>query len=176
MVSQSSRDFLDLFYPVHYKVGIGIEDALRGGRLTRHQVAILWLIKCEGVGGCRITRKEIELSITSWFELQNSAISKALRVMAKEPLELLEIREHPVSGRERLVCLTPKGLEELDRMIERGRQFMQSMVNLLSKDEAAQGVHFLSRVSDIIDQVDAAPVSPHKKRPRAALGVSKKQS
>jgi len=32
-----------------------------------------------------------------------------LRVMAREPLGLLEIREHPLSGREREVILTAKG-------------------------------------------------------------------
>src|SRR4051812_2596924 len=88
-VSEAAKEFLDLFYPVHYKIGIGIEDALRGGRLSRHQVAILWLIRSAGEGGRIIPRKEIERSITRWFELRNSAISKTLRVMAKEPLGLL---------------------------------------------------------------------------------------
>lgn len=153
-VSDSAKAFLDLFYPVHYKVGIGIEDALRGGRLTRHQVAILWLIRSEGEGGRSIARKQIERSITRWFELRNSAISKSLRVMAKPPLALLEIQEHPLSGREKQVVLTLKGARELDRMIEQGRRFIQSMVDHLNGVEAQQGVHFLSRVSSIIERVD----------------------
>lgn len=154
-VSESARSFLDLFYPVHYKIGIGIEDSLRGGKLTRHQVAILWLIHSEGEeGGRSISRKQIELSITRWFELQNSAISKALRAMAKEPMGLLEIREHPNSGRERQVWLTPKGEREIQRMIERGQRFIQTMVNHLSDEEAGHGVHFLGRVSEIIEVVD----------------------
>ena len=153
-ISDSAKEFLDLFYPVHYKIGIGIEDALRGGRLTRHQVAILWLIRSEGEGGRSITRKQIERSITRWFELRNSAISKSLRVMARAPLGLLEIQEHPLSGREKQVVLTAKGARELERMIEQGRRFIQSMVDHLSGIEAAQGVHFLSRVSGIIVLVD----------------------
>lgn len=152
-VSDAAKEFLDLFYPVHYKVGIGIEDALRGGKLTRHQVAILWLIRSEGEGGRSIPRKEIERLITRWFEIRNSAISKSLRVMARAPLGLLEIREHPLSGRERQVVLTAKGAREIERMIDEGRRFIQTMVDHLSATEAAQGVHFLTRVSAIIDVV-----------------------
>ena len=155
-ISDAAKDFLDLFYPVHYKIGIGIEDALRGGRLSRHQVAILWMIRSAGEGGRTLPRKEIERSITRWFELTNSAISKVLRGMAREPMSLLEIREHPMSGREREVVLTNKGAREIDRMVEDGRRFIQTMVDHLSGTEASQGVHFLTRVSDVIEIVQPA--------------------
>ena len=168
-VSDAAKDFLDLFYPVHYKIGIGIEDALRGGRLSRHQVAILWMIRSAGEGGRTLPRKEIERSITRWFELTNSAISKVLRGMAREPMSLLEIREHPLSGREREVVLTNKGAREIDRMVEDGRRFIQTMVDHLSGTEAAQGVHFLTRVSDVIEIVQPAikpnAASRARKRP-----------
>lgn len=168
-VSEPAKDFLELFYPVHYKIGIGIEDALRGGRLTRHQVAILWLIRSAGEGGRSITRKEIERSITRWFELRNSAISKALRAMAAAPLSLLEIREHPTSGRERQVVLTYKGIREIEHMVEDGRRFIQTMVDHLTAAEAAQGVHFLTRVSTIIDEVlPARRPAPVNSRRRTA--------
>ncbi len=166
-ISEAAKEFLDLFYPVHYKIGIGIEDALRGGRLSRHQVAILWLIRSAGEGGRTIPRKEIERSITRWFELRNSAISKTLRGMAREPLGLLEIREHPLSGREREVILTSKGAREIERMVDEGRRFIQTMVNHLSGTEAAQGVHFLTRVSSVIDVVQPATkvlAGPPKRR------------
>ncbi len=153
-VSGPAKAFLDLFYPVHYKIGIGIEDALRGGRLTRHQVAILWLIRSAGDGGRSIARKEIERSITRWFELRNSAISKALGAMSRPPLGLLDVRENPVSGRERRVVLTARGLREIERMIEDGRRFIQTMVDELTATEASQGVHFLTRVSEVIDMVE----------------------
>lgn len=159
-ISDVARDFLELFYPVHYKIGIGIEDALRGGRLTRHEVAVLWLIRSEGEGGRSIARKEIERSITRWFELRNSAISKTLRAMARPPMELLEIREHPLSGRERQVVLTLKGVREIERMVDEGRAFIQVMVNDLTASESAQGVHFLSRVSQIIDTVHTGRRAP----------------
>jgi DNA-binding MarR family transcriptional regulator len=152
-VSEYAKDFLDLFYPVHYKVGIGIEDALCGGRLTRHQAAILWLIRSAGEDGRSIPRKEIERSITRWFEVRSPAISKALGAMASEPLALVEIRLHPTSGRERQVILTAKGTREIERMIEEGRRFIQKMVNYLTVSESTQGVHFLTRVSAVIDRV-----------------------
>jgi len=168
-ISEAAKEFLDLFYPVHYKIGIGIEDALRGGRLSRHQVAILWLIRSAGEGGRTIPRKEIERSITRWFELRNSAISKTLRVMAREPLGLLEIREHPLSGREREVILTAKGAREIERMVDEGRRFIQTMVNHLSTAEATHGVHFLTRVSSVIDVVQpATKVSAGPPRRRVA--------
>jgi len=163
-VSDVARDFLELFYPVHYKIGIGIEDALRGGRLTRHEVAVLWLIRSEGEGGRSIARKEIERSITRWFELRNSAISKTLRAMARPPMELLEIREHPLSGRERQVVLTLKGVREIERMVDEGRAFIQVMVNDLTASESAQGVRFLSRVSEIIDTVHTGRRAPAEGR------------
>lgn len=160
-ISRAAREFLDLFYPVHYKIGIGIEDALRGGRLTRHQVAILWLIRSEGEGGTRMARKDIERSITRWFEIGNSAISKALRVLAKPPYELLAIVENPLSARERYVVLTPAGEQQIAWMVAQGHRFLQRMVNHLRDEESAQGVHFLTRVSAIIDIVEREkPVPP----------------
>ena len=163
-ISKEALDFLDLFYPVHYKIGIGIEDSLRGGRLTRHQVAILWLIRSVGEDGRSITRKEIERSITRWFEIGNSAISKALRVLAKPPFGLLEIQEHPTSGRERQVVLTTTGMRWIAEMEAEGHRFLQRMVNHLNDEESRQGVHFLTRVSAIIDLVDKPPA------PTRALG------
>ena len=76
--------------------------------------------------------------------------------MAREPMTLLEIREHPMSGREREVVLTNKGAREIDRMVEDGRRFIQTMVDHLSGTEASQGVHFLTRVSDVIEIVQPA--------------------
>ncbi len=46
-----AAELLELFYPVHYKGGMALEDAMRRGQLTRKQVAILWLIRVEGSRG-----------------------------------------------------------------------------------------------------------------------------
>ena len=163
-VSPSARSFLELFYPVHYKVGIEIEDALRDEDLSRHQAAILWLIRSEGDAGVRLTRKRIEYSLTRFFELQSSALSKALRSLARPPLGLIELVEHSTSGREKEVVLTRRGEQRIERMVERGRAFIQTMVDRLSASEAASGVRFLSRVSEIIDALDDEGALPRAQR------------
>src|SRR5262249_12412344 len=96
-------ELLELSYPLPYKSGIGLEDSMRAGRLTRKQVAILWLIRSEGEQGCRMARKEIERLLATWFEISSSAITKALRGMARPPLGLVQIIEDPQSGREKQV-------------------------------------------------------------------------
>lgn len=163
--------FLELFYPVHYKIGIGIEDALRDGALSRHQVAILWLIRSEGEDGRRIRRKQIERSLSRWFEISNSAISKALRSMSRPPLELVTLVEDPRSGREKLVLLTDEGGRRINEMFRNGRTFIQTMVDHLTGEEAQEGVHFLSRVSHVIDIVQ--PWEARLREKRAAGGAAR---
>ena len=158
--------FLELFYPVHYKIGIEIEDALREDELSRHQVAILWLIRSEGADGRRLPRKQIERSLQRFFELQSSAVSKTLRSLARGPEALLRIAEHPDSGREKQVELTRRGEQRLERMVQRGAAFIQTMVDRLSASEAESGVHFLSRVSEIIDELDAEGALRRQRRQR----------
>ncbi len=77
---------------------MALEDALRDRRLTRRQVAILWLIR--SIGGERrgLSRKQIQQAVTDWFEVSNSQITKALRAMARPPLGLVQIVEDPKSG------------------------------------------------------------------------------
>jgi len=90
-----SGELLELFYPVHYQVGMALEDALRDRRLTRKQVAILWLIR--SIGGERrgLSRKQIQQAVTNWFEVSNSQITKALRAMARPPARLDSDRRGP---------------------------------------------------------------------------------
>jgi DNA-binding MarR family transcriptional regulator len=166
-ISPSTKSFLELFYPVHYKIGIEIEDALREGELSRHQAAILWLIRSEGEGGRRLSRKRIERSLTRFFELQSSALSKALRSLARPPLSLITLSEHAESGREKEVVLTRRGEQRIERMVERGRAFLQTMVDRLSAEEARNGVHFLSRVSEIIDALDDDGALPRARKRKA---------
>ena len=46
-------------------------------------------------------------------------------------------------------------------MVAQGHRFLQRMVNHLRDEESAQGVHFLTRVSAIIDIVEREkPVPP----------------
>lgn len=144
---------LEFFYPIHYKLGMTLEDALRGGQLTRKQVAILWLIRSEGGPEYRMPRKEIERLLTTWFEISGSAITKALRSMARPPLSLVKLVEDPRSGREKLVLLTAKGEQFLLSMIEAGQQYIQEIANHLSAEDLHAGIRFLSQITAALEQV-----------------------
>lgn len=137
--------FLEFFYPFHYKGGMALEDVLRCGQLSRKQVAILWLIRSEGEQGKRMRRKDIERSIQTWFEVSSSAITKALRSMARPPLSLVQIIEDPQSAREKQVLLTPKGERFLGTMVTEGQKFLQKILDQLTPEEVSNGIHFLGR-------------------------------
>jgi len=152
-------ELLELFYPVHYKGGMALEDAMRDGQLTRRQVAILWLIRSEGERGRRMARKEIERLLTTWFEISSSAITKALRSMARPPLSLLQVREDPQSGREKQVLLTAKGERFLLTMIAQGQGFLQRIVEQIPEEEVRSGIQFLRRAVAAFEQARAEGVS-----------------
>jgi len=152
-------DFLELFYPIHYKIGMALEDALRAGDLTRKQVAILWLIRSEGEEGRSIRRKDIQRVLGTWFEVSNPTITKALRAMERPPRSLLKVLEYPRSGREKLVVLTPKGERFLMRMVEEGKSFLRPIVAELSPASAQQGLRFLKSITAIHESV-TCPKAP----------------
>ncbi|MEM7468644.1 MAG: winged helix DNA-binding protein [Pseudomonadota bacterium] len=149
--ADAAHQFLQLYYPIHYKAGIGVEDALRGADLSRHQTAILWLIHSEGDAQKRMNRKAIVLALGNWFEISNAAITKALRAMAEPPLNLVRQTEDPDSGREKIVSLTPKGERHLASMIERGTAYVQLIVDGLSDDQIINGIDFFERISEVVD-------------------------
>jgi len=159
-------ELLELFYPVHYKGGMALEDAMRAGRLTRKQVAILWLIRSEGEQGCRMARKEIERLLATWFEISSSAITKALRGMARPPLGLVQVIEDPQSGREKQVLLTAKGEQFLLSMIAQGRGFLRKIVEQIPEGEVRSGIRFLRRAVTAFERARAeAVVRDGRKRP-----------
>jgi DNA-binding MarR family transcriptional regulator len=143
--------FLEYYYPIHYKAGIGVEDALRGGVLNRHQTAMLWLIHSEGKDGREMDRKAIERSLESWFEISGAAVTKALRAMAQPPLELVQLVENPKSGREKIVVLTPRGEAHMKKMIAGGEAYVQRIVDHMTDEEIRQGLHFFKRISEIVE-------------------------
>jgi DNA-binding MarR family transcriptional regulator len=153
--------FLELFYPIHYRLGMALEDVLRIGALSRKQVAILWLIRCEGQQGRSIRRKDVQRLLTEWFEISSPSVSKALRSMSKPPLDLIKILEDPSSGREKRLELTAKGEQFLSAMAERGRVFFTPIITELSTREAGEGLHFLQNVTAILER------SLQKSRPSA---------
>ena len=147
----AARQFLELFYPIHYQAGIGVEDALRGADLSRHQTAILWLIHAQGTDGRQMRRKDIVAALSCWFEVSNAAITKALRGMATPPLALVQQTEDPNSGREKIVHLTPEGEDYLQQMIIRGTAYVQRIVDGLSDEQIVKGIDFFERISEVIN-------------------------
>ena len=112
--------FLEYYYPIHYQAGIGVEDALRGGLLNRHQVAMLWLIHSEGREGREMNRKAIERSLESWFEISGAAITKALRAM----VSALAVNQH----------VTKISLPEASPLLPlRTRRYLNTLGMLLEK-------------------------------------------
>ena len=155
-------ELLELFYPVHYKTGIAFEDAMRDGKLTRKQTAIMWLIHSEGSAGRQMSRKAIERSLQTWFEVSSSAITKALRGMSRAPLSLLKIIEDPDSAREKQVLLTAKGEKFLDFMVAEGRRWIRGMVDKLTPAEVDGGIVYLRKATNAIEAAlqEAAAAKP----------------
>ncbi len=147
----AAHQFLELYYPIHYKAGISVEDALRGEELSRHQTAILWLIHSQGEDGTQMSRKSIVSAFSNWFEISNAAITKALRGMSGAPLRLVKQTEDPNSGREKIVTLTAKGEEHLSAMIKRGTAYVQLIVNGLSDEQIVHGIDFFNRITEVVD-------------------------
>lgn len=139
----AAGQLLEFFYPIHYKAGMALEDAMRRGRLTRTQVAILWLIRAEGEAGATMRRKDIERRIRLWFEITSSAITKAIRGMARAPLGLVSVVEDPHSAREKRIVLTARGKRFQTAMLAEGRSFLKGIITQLSEEDVKHGIRFL---------------------------------
>jgi DNA-binding MarR family transcriptional regulator len=138
----------EFFYPIHYQIGMALEDALRGGLLTRKQSAILWMIRSAGEDGRCMRRKDIVRSMQSWFEVTNSGLSKAIRGMARPPLALVEITEDPCSARQKLITLTPEGVRFVASMACRGEAFLHDIVQHLPAEVTHGGIKFLRQLTE----------------------------
>jgi DNA-binding MarR family transcriptional regulator len=145
------QEFLELFFPIHYTVGMTVEDTLRNNVLTRQQTIILWLIRARGIDGKLMSRKDIVKAMSYWFELTSSAISKALRSLARPPLGLITITEDPRSGREKIIALTPKGERFLLQMVENGCALIKRLTDAMTDQEINQGIHIFKRISEVFD-------------------------
>jgi DNA-binding MarR family transcriptional regulator len=163
-----AAELQEFFYPIHYQIGMALEDALRGGMLTRKQSAILWMIRSAGEDGCCMRRKDIVRLMQSWFEVTNSGLSKAIRSMARPPLALVEITEDPRSAREKLITLTPKGERFVAAMAARGEVFLQDIVQHLSAEVLRGGIEYFRQLIEAFNRSRAqrqiAVVRSNKKR------------
>ena len=142
----------EFFYPIHYQIGMALEDALRGGVLTRKQSAILWMVRSAGEGGRCMRRKDIVRLMQSWFEVTNSGLSKAMRGMARPPLALVHISEDPHSAREKLITLTLEGEQFVAEMAERGEVFLQNIVQHLPEEVARGGIEYFRQLIAAFNQ------------------------
>src|SRR5216683_6137216 len=72
VIARQSSELLELFYAVHYRGNMALEDAMRG-ELTRKQAAIMWLIRSEGGSSRAMRRKDIFRKLGDWFDITNPA-------------------------------------------------------------------------------------------------------
>ena len=149
--ADAAKEFLELFYPIHYAIGMQVEDALRGsGELDRHQTVIMWLLRSEAKNSTRpsLRRKDIERCLTSWYDITSSTVSKALRALAKPPHNYIVITEDPNSGREKLVTVTPAGQRYYKRMVENASNFIQLATDRMTTEENSMGIHMFRVISN----------------------------
>ena len=139
---QYAAELLELFYPIHYRGNMAVEDAMRG-KLTRKEAAIIWLIRSAGEDGSEMRRKEIVARLQDWFDVSSPAVTKALRHMARPPLGLVRLVEDAASGREKRVRLTSQGQRFVLGMITRGQDFLQKVVEQLPDQQVRDGIEFL---------------------------------
>jgi DNA-binding MarR family transcriptional regulator len=153
---------LELFYPIHYRGNMALEDVMRGV-LTRKQAAILWLIRSAGSqNGRSMRRKEVVSRLQDWFDVSSPAVTQTLRGMARPPLGLVRLVEDPDSAREKKVLLTPRGERFLSTMVERGREFLRKLAEQLPEDQLEFGIEFLHTSVAAFERVHADSSSSEK--------------
>jgi DNA-binding MarR family transcriptional regulator len=142
----SPAELLELLYFVYDK-GISAIGAAMGGRLSRTQAAILWLIRSEGEHARSMLRKDVARRLHNWFDLGSPAITTALQTLEQPPLRLVRMIGNADSGREKKVLLTAKGERFVASMADRGHRVVQELVadlgKSLSDNEIAAGIEFL---------------------------------
>ena len=145
-------DLMGLFLPIHYRIGVGFEETLRCGQLSRKQVAILWLMRAEGGPEGSMRRKDIERLLASWFETSSSTITRALAALARPPLKLVRVMGDRDSGREKRVTLTPKGEQFLSNMTAEGRAFSQKLLDGMPQREIREMVGLMQKAIAVFGQ------------------------
>lgn len=141
----SFLDLLGFFYPIHYRIGMALERRMGQGRLSRQQVAIIWLIESEVGAHGWIRRKLIEQTLNDWFETRNSHVTQFLRDLSSPPLSLVTQKTNPDSAREKLVALTDAGRDYFETMVGAALEFFRELLPHLSDQELRDGIRFLGR-------------------------------
>ncbi|WP_439569760.1 hypothetical protein [Sphingopyxis sp.] len=134
---------LGYFYPVHYRFGMEMEQAMGQGQLGRKQAALLWLLHSEAGADGWMPRKDIEATLGTWFEMSPPNVTKIIRDTASPPHEMIEIIESPGSGREKMLRLTSAGREFVSTMIDSATKFLTGRVGHMEQAKLAAGLAFL---------------------------------
>ena len=141
------RDFaeaaLGYFYPVHYRFGMEMENAMGQGRIGRKHAALLWLIHSEAGKDGWIARKLVEQRLGEWFEMSNPNVTKIIRDLIGTPHGFVELADSPGSGREKIMSLTASGRTFIAGMIEQARGLLAVRVGHLPVGELRDGLRFL---------------------------------
>ena len=149
--------FLDFFYPIHYSIGMRVEAGLMAcGKLDRNQTVIMWIMRSEFErdGRNALPRKEIVARLTDWYDITSSSVSKALRALAKEPLQFIELIEDPNSGREKIVKITPAGEAHCREMIASANEVIRKITDNFSKEENQMGVFMFKRMDEEFSKIE----------------------
>lgn len=134
---------LRYFYPVHYRFGMEMEQAMGQGRIGRKQAALLWLIHSEADPDGWMSRKDIEATLGSWFEMSPPNVTKVIRDTAAPPFQMVEIIEHPHSRREKRLRLTNEGRAFVSTMIKSATTFLTDQVGHMEQAKLTAGLAFL---------------------------------
>lgn len=134
---------LGYFYPVHYRFGMEMEQAMGQGQLGRKQAALLWLLHSEAGADGWMPRKDIEATLGTWFEMSPPNVTKIIRDTASPPHEMIEIIESPGSGREKMLRLTSAGRKFVSTMIDSATNFLTGRVGHMTQAKLAAGLAFL---------------------------------
>lgn len=141
----SYLDLLGFFYPIHYRIGMALERRMSQGRLSRQQVAIIWLIESEVGPHGWMRRRNIELTLSDWFETRNSHVTQLLRELSSPPLALVTQKTNPDCAREKLVALTEAGRHYVETMVSAGLDYFRELLPHLTDEELRDGMRFLGR-------------------------------
>ena len=139
-----TTQLLQFFYPIHYRIGMELESVMCQGVISRKQAAILWLIHSRAGESRWMRRKDIETSLSIWFEISNSNVSKLLRELARPPLNFIDHEESPESGREKVVRLTRRGQNFVDGMTNAAIDYLSNQISHVENDELAWGIDFFA--------------------------------
>lgn len=163
-----SEAFIELFFPIHYQIGMALEASMCGRQLSRSQGAALLLIDAEADAQGRIAQKDLTRLMHEQQQLGTSGVSKILRELARAPLQLIEQKESAHSGREKVLSLTLQGIAVVDTMKQDGCAYLAQLFDHVPDTAMASGVNFFRDV--FIQAPTAEPAAVNVVTPR--LGVS----